>query len=264
MRKNLYLTEPLRIMSIKDETVIDRTFRLEYAEKLVPGQFLELSVPGFGEAPISVSDFGEGYLDMTIRNVGCLTKKLFELGVGDEIFVRGPYGNGFKLEDYEGKDLLIVAGGTGLAPVKRVVGHFAENPGLVKSLTLIAGFKSPDDILFKEDLEKWSKQAKVILTVDNPREDWNGNTGLVTKHIDELPLKDAQHYSTIVVGPPIMMKFAVLSLMRRGIQEENIWVSFERRMNCGVGKCGHCKIDDTYVCVDGPVFNFVKAKKLID
>lgn len=261
---NPYLPKAYKIISIKKETAIDWTYEVEYSGELIGGQFMEISLPGVGEAPISISDFTDHSLFMTIRKVGRLTDQLFESTVGDSIFMRGPYGNGFDLNSFYGKDLAIIAGGTGLAPVKNTIEHFVDNKNLVKNLEIICGFKSPEDILFPEAIDKWSKTSHVIASVDRPFEGWNGETGMVTEHISKLDLTDPKSKTAIVVGPPIMMKFTTLELIKNGIPEENIWVSFERKMSCGIGKCGHCKIDETYVCLEGPVFNYTKAKFLID
>jgi len=258
---NPYVPFKLPIINVTEETDIDYTFRFKSDINPQNGQFLEISIPGVGEAPISISDFGDGYLDMTIRRVGKLTDEVFELKEGD---ARGPYGNGFSLEDYKGKDLIIVAGGTGLAPVKSIVNYFYEHIEELKSFKLIIGFKSPKDILFNEEIEKWKNKIDVILTVDNGDEDWKGNTGLITKYIPKINEKDYNQTEVIIVGPPIMMKFASLEFLNNNFPEEKIWVSFERKMSCGIGKCGHCKIDETYVCLEGPVFNYTKAKNLID
>ena len=229
-----------------------------------PGQFFEVSLPKYGEAPISVSGIGENTVDLTIRKVGKVTNEIFEKYVGDKLFLRGPYGNGFDLENYKGHEVVVVAGGTGLSPVRGIVQHFGNHPEDAKGFTLIAGFKSPEDILFKDDLKAWENNMNMIVSVDNAPEGYEGPTGLVTKYIPDLEIKDLSDVQVVVVGPPIMMKFTVQEFLKRGIKEENIWISQERKMCCGIGKCGHCKIDDTYICLDGPVFNYTKGKLLRD
>jgi anaerobic sulfite reductase subunit B len=261
---NPYLPKPYKIIKIIQETAIDFTYRIDFEEKLTGGQFMEVSIPGVGEAPISISDFDKGSLDMTIRKVGRLTDQLFELKAGDYLFMRGPYGNGFDLEVFKDKDLTIIAGGTGLAPVKNPIRYFVNNLDTIKSLEILIGFKSPQDVLFKDEIKAWAKQCKLWLTVDQADKNWEGEQGLVTVHMDKLDLRAVEKKTAIVVGPPIMMKFTTLELIKKGFLEENIWVSFERRMNCGIGKCGHCKIDETYVCLEGPVFNYMQAKQLMD
>lgn len=263
MLQNPYETFPLTIISVTPQTDIDWTFRV--ASDLTPesGQFLQLSIPGIGEAPISISDFGDGWLEMTIRKVGTLTNRIFEMSRGDTLFARGPYGNGFKKEIYKGCNLLIVAGGTGVAPVKSLISYFCRNRSEIGQFDLIIGFRSPGDVLFRDEISEWAKQANVILTVDKADDSWKSNTGLVTAYIDKYVLPKGIN-RVITVGPPIMMKFATLSLLKRGYAEEVIDLSFERKMSCGIGKCGHCKIDETYVCLEGPVFNYTKAAQLLD
>lgn len=261
---NPYLPKPYKVLAIKKETAIDYTFQVEYEGPLVGGQFMEISIPGVGEAPISISNFDETSLEMTIRKVGRLTDGVFELSVGDTLFMRGPYGNGFDLNIFRGKDVVFLAGGTGLAPVRKTIDYFANNPSEVKKLEVLIGFKTPEDMLFAENVKAWSRNNAVIVTVDRGTVEWKGETGLITTHIDKLDLSEVANKIAVVVGPPIMMKFTTLELIKKGFKEENIWVSFERKMSCGIGKCGHCKIDETYVCLEGPVFNYIKAKKLID
>ena len=262
--KNEYIPFMSKILKVIKHTEIEYTFRMEYIGDVQPGQFFEVSIPKFGEAPISVSGIGENYVDLTIRRVGLVTNEIFERYEGDSLFMRGPYGNGFILDNYKGKELVVVAGGTGLSPVKAVVDYFAKNTSEAVHTNLICGFKSIDDILFKDDIKEWEKSINVTLTVDKAEEGYKGNTGLVTKYIPELEIKDIENTAFVVVGPPIMMKFTVAEILKRGVAEENIWVSYERKMCCGLGKCGHCKMDDTYICLDGPVFNYTKAKNLVD
>ena len=173
------------------------------------------------------------------------------------------YGNGFEKENYQGKELIVVAGGTGVSPVRGVISYFGEHPDEVKKLHTILGFKSPSDILFREDLKIWEQQMELILTVDSADDD-SYRTGLVTKYIPELELDNIHETAAIVVGPPVMMKFAVAELLKLGMKEEQIWISQERKMCCGLGKCGHCRMNDTYICLDGPVFCYSEGKKLFD
>ena len=264
MSRNEYIPFISEILEVIEHTEIEYTFRMEFKGDVKPGQFFEVSLPKYGEAPISVSGIGENYVDLTIRKVGKVTDEIFKNYVGDKLFLRGPYGNGFDIENYKNKEVIVVAGGTGLSPVKGIVDYFSNHKEDCKGFTLISGFKSPKDILFKEDIKTWEKNMNLILTVDGAEEGYEGKVGLVTKYVPELDIKDKENVQVIVVGPPMMMKFTVLEFLKLGIKEENIWISQERKMCCGIGKCGHCKIDDTYICLDGPVFNYVKGKELID
>ena len=264
MINNDYIPFPSKILEVIEHTDIEYTFRMEFKGDVKPGQFFEVSIPRYGEAPISVSGIGENFVDLTIRRVGKVTNEIFKNYVGDKLFMRGPYGNGFDVDNYKNKELIVVAGGTGLSPVRGVVSYFANNSSETNGLTLITGFKSPKDMLFKDDLKAWADKMNLIVTVDSAEEGYTGHTGLVTKFIPELEINDKENVQVIVVGPPMMMKFTVMEFLKLGIKEENIWISQERKMCCGLGKCGHCKIDDTYICLDGPVFNYTKGKLLID
>ena len=205
MIKNEYIPFLSEIKEVIKHTEIEYTFRMEFKGDVKPGQFFEVSLPKFGEAPISVSGVGEGKVDLTIRRVGKVTNEIFNTYVGDKLFLRGPYGNGFELENYKGKELIVVAGGTGLSPVRGVVDYFSKNVKDAEGFTLIAGFKSPNDVLFKDDIKMWKNNMNLILTVDNAEEGYEGNVGMVTKYIPELLIKDINNAAVIVVGPPIMM-----------------------------------------------------------
>jgi anaerobic sulfite reductase subunit B len=261
---NEYLPFISEVLDVIEHTKIECTFRMEFKGDVKPGQFFEVSIPRFGEAPISVSGIGENYVDLTIRKVGKVTDEIFTKYKGDKLFLRGPYGNGFDIENYKGKEVIIVAGGTGLSPVKGIVDYFSNNIQDAKKVTVISGFKSPSDILFKNDIETWKKNLNFILTVDGAEEGYTGNVGLVTKYVSELKFDNIEDVEVIVVGPPMMMKFTVQEFLKLGVEEEQIWISQERKMCCGIGKCGHCRIDDTYICLDGPVFNYSKGKLLRD
>ncbi len=263
--KNEYIPFKSEIKEIIKHTEIEYTFRMHFVGDVKPGQFFEVSLPKFGEAPISVSGITEDSVDLTIRKVGHVTNEIFEHGVGQSLLMRGPYGNGFDLDLYKNKELIIIAGGTGVSPVRGVIDYFARNINEVKCLTVIAGFKSTSDVLFKKDFEYWSTTAaNIIKTIDNEEVGYTGPVGLVTNYIPTLKVDNMSDVEAIVVGPPIMMKFATLGLLDFGLPENQIWVSQERKMCCGIGKCGHCKINDKYICLDGPVFNYVDNKSLID
>lgn len=264
MKNNPYRPLAAPIISICQETQQEFTIRVSGEFEIAPGQFFQVSLPKVGEAPISVSSFGKDFVDFTIRAVGHLTKVLQEVKAGDNLFIRGPYGKGFPCEQFVGRDLLIVAGGSGLAPVrpliqKAISGHLGN-----RSLKLIIGFKTMNGILFAEQIESWQKAADVCLSIDKPETGWPGKTGLVTEHIRKLQISNIEDLRAVVVGPGPMMKFSTAELLMLGVKPEQVWVSFERLMSCGLGKCGHCKIDYTYVCVDGPVLNLTHAATLID
>lgn len=255
---------PCEILDVKKESLLEYTFKVKTNTKINHGQFLQLSIPKVGEAPISVSDFGDGWLDFTIRSVGKVTDEIFKKKAGDTLFLRGPYGNGWPFEDkYKGKNLVIITGGTGLAPVRSMLNTLYEKD-LAESVTLISGFKNEEGIIFKEELEKWKEKFKTYYTLDKDKKDgWN--VGFVTDLVSKVDFKSfGDNYEVVIVGPPAMMKFTGLAVTKCGVPEDKIWVSFERKMSCAIGKCGHCRIDEVYVCIDGPVFNYTVAKDLVD
>ena len=263
MRTNPYIPFPSKILDVIKHTKKEYTFKMEFYGDVKPGQFFEVSIPKFGEAPISVSGITDNSVDLTIRKVGRVTDEVFENYIGDTLFLRGPYGNGFDVGKYTDGECVVVAGGTGVSPVRGVINALAASDDS-KDKHVILGFRSPSDMLFRDDIADWENNIDLILTMDKEAEGYTGNVGLVTKFIPELKLKDIESAQAVVVGPPPMMKFSVIELLKLGFKEENIWVSYERKMCCGIGKCGHCKVNDTYICLDGPVFNYVDSKTLID
>lgn len=260
---NITLPEPHKIIRIIHETNAEYTFRVACEAETKHGQFFMLSIPKVGEAPISVSGKGDGWVEFTIRKVGRLTNGIFGLQPKDTLFMRGPYGNSFPVDKFKNKDLLVISGGTGLAPVKTLLNYFYDHPEEIKSVNLISGFKDVSCVLFEDELKKFKTKFNAIYTLDNTKAD-GFETGMVTAHIKKIPFSTFEDYNVVIVGPPIMMHFAAKELLENGVEESKTWVSFERKMSCAVGKCGHCKIDETYVCLEGPVFNYTKAKNLLD
>ena len=253
---------PCEVLEIRRET--EWTFKVASDVKPNHGQFMQLSLPKIGEAPISISGYGEGYLEFTIRAVGKVTDEIFAMQPGDTLFMRGSYGNGWPFDkQFKGKHLVFVTGGTGLAPVRTML-EACYNSNDVESVTLISGFKNEAGIVFKDDLAKWKEKFTTFYTLDRDQiEGWN--VGFVTEYIGKVDFSQFNdNYEVIIVGPPPMMKFTGLAALKAGVPEEKIWMSFERKMSCAVGKCGHCRIDEVYVCTDGPVFNYTVAKGLID
>lgn len=264
LENNPYRAEAAEIIDIIQETEVEYTFRLAVDLELNFGQFLEVSIPAFGEAPISVSDFGTDWVDLTIRRVGKLTDKIHELNIGDQLYVRGPYGNGFPIDQFKAKNLIIAAGGTGLAPVRSMINYFYDNLDELANFEVLMGFKEPDSLLFERDVEKWKEEFEVLVTVDKTCGIWGECVGLITEHIPDIHIPDIDNTEVVVVGPPPMMKHTIKEFKKLEIPDEKIWVSYERKMHCGLGKCGHCKIEDNYVCVDGPVYNYAEIKDLQD
>lgn len=267
MVANIYEGNEVKIVKIDKHTKLERTFTLGAELQGSPGQFVMVSVAHAGEIPISISGFGSDTFEITVRNTGKVTSRLFDKKVGDKVSFRGPYGEGFPLADFQDQHLVVIAGGTAVAAVKPLIEHsLAGNDRAARKLDLLIGFRSPKHVLFKKELKSWEKNGGVIVTVDTTENDddsWAGGIGFVVdfvKYVDDL----GPDTKVVVIGPPLMMTNTVRELSRHKVCCKNIWTSFERHMKCGVGKCGHCRIRDKYVCVDGPVFNYVEAESLID
>lgn len=260
---NIMKPEPHRILEVVRQTAAESTFRVAYNGKTEHGQFFMLSIPKVGEAPISVSGRGDGFVEFTIRKVGRLTEGVFSLQAGSTLFMRGPYGNAWPIDKFENKNLVVICGGTGMAPVKTLLEHFYDNDCFGKDVWLIAGFRDSGSALFNDERAKFAQKFNTIYTLDTGADD-GFEGGLVTEHVSKIPFDKFDDYNAVIVGPPAMMHFTALECMKCGVPEEKIWVSFERKMSCAVGKCGHCKINETYVCLEGPVFNYTKAAKLFD
>jgi len=262
--KNEFQPSPCRIIQVKHESEAEWTYRVESSAKPGHGQFMQLSIPRVGEAPISVSARGDGWLEFTIRSVGKVTDDIFRKKSGDVLFLRGPYGHGWPVDRFQGKHVVVITGGTGLAPVRSMLNMFMDHSDFVKDVFLICGFKSESGIVFKQELAQWESRFHTIYALDTDHKD-GFRTGLVTEFVKEIPWKSfGDDYAVVVVGPPPMMKFTGLELLKNGAAEDHIWMSFERKMSCAIGKCGHCRIDETYVCLDGPVFSYTTAKDLVD
>lgn len=251
------------LLETKMLTSAEKYFKisLEKGESLdhEPGQFVMVSLPGIGEAPISVSSSPtkRGYFELVVRSVGKLTAALHKLEAGDSIGIRGPFGKGFPTQILEGNDLLFVAGGLGIVPLRSLINFVIDNRRDYGKVSILLGCKTPKDLLFGNEIELWEKRLDVNFncTVDKADPDWKGNVGLITSLIPGITL-DSNRAFAIVVGPPIMYKFVLTELLKKGIPEKQIYVSLERHMKCGVGKCGHCQIGNAYCCQDGPVFSY--------
>lgn len=268
--RNEYLPIPAVIKDIRRETFDVKTFSLELGEPhggfvYRQGQFAELSVLGVGEVPISItsSPSREGILEFTIRAAGRVTRAMHELGVGDLLHLRGPYGNAFPFEELRGKNLFFVAGGIGMAPLRSLINMVLDARGEFGEVKVLYGAKSPGELCFKEELSEWRALpgVDVLLTVDRPEAGWKGPVGLVTALWDAAGLSPTNAVA-ILCGPPIMIKFAAAGLSGRGFADENIVMTLERYMKCGVGKCGHCNIGGQFVCTDGPVFDYAQVKRM--
>jgi anaerobic sulfite reductase subunit B len=263
--KNPLKPLPHKLISIRKLTEDEWTFRIEVASPPIFGQFYEVSLPRIGEMPISASGVGDGWIEMTIRNVGKVSSEIHKLRPGSNIFLRGPYGNGFSLDDFKGKHVVVAAGGCGVSPVRPLIEYFYDHADEVADVDLLFGFKEPGVVLFKEDIDRWKTRFNTIVTVDQACGVWEGEcVGLITEYVKDIKMSEYKKMEIVIVGPPIMMKFTAMEFMKHGVPKDQIIVSMERRMSCGIGKCGHCKVDSCYACLDGPVFRYSEAEKLID
>lgn len=252
------------VTDVYSDTADVKTFRVEKpgGGKLFehfPGQCAILSVPGKGEAIFSItsSPTNEKYMEFSIKRCGCITDFLhFEVEAGQELAVRGPYGNHFPVEDkLVGKDLLFIAGGIGLAPLRSVINYMLDKRGDYGSIDIVYGARSKEDFVRYEELTQvWPQQenTRVHLTIDRPQEGWNGNVGFVPAFLRQLNFTPDK--TVLLCGPPIMIKLCLAKLVEMGFQKSQVYTTLELRMKCGVGKCGRCNIGRKYVCKDGPVF----------
>lgn len=265
MTENIYAGRPAEILEKRKQTDTEWSFLLRAEIQATPGQFVIVSLPAVGEVPISISGFKPHAVEVTIRNIGKVTSHICKLNPGDALYLRGPYGRGFPLEAFKDRHLLIIVGGSAIAAAKPLVEHVLDShQGSVVRLDVLAGFRSPRHILFHQELNQWKKKCNVVLTVDNDEDyAWMGSTGFVVSFIKDVR-RLGEETRVVLIGAPPMMTNSVRELLRCGVREENIYLSFERHMKCGVGKCGHCRIRDKYVCVDGPVWSYQEAKELID
>jgi sulfite reductase subunit B len=270
--KNEYIVYPAEIEEIRNETFDTKTFKVRITDKELrnsfsykQGQFMEVSLLGAGEAPISItsSPSRKGFLEFCIRAAGKVTKSIHSLKKGDSLYLRGPYGNSFPFEEIKGKNIYFVAGGIGLAPLRSLINMVFDNRKDFKHIKILYGAKTPDELCFKDELEEWKKipDTEVWLTVDTPCEGWDCRIGVVTELWKDTHVHPENAVS-IVCGPPIMMKFVTMKLTESGFKDKDIIMTLERYMKCGIGKCGHCNIGEKFVCIDGPVFTYEQIEKM--
>ena len=270
---NVYLPHIAIIEKIIDETYDTRSFHFNFKDEKLreeftfeSGQFGEYSVLGIGEAPfcISSSPTRSDHLEITVRRVGRVTNALHRLGVGAEIGFRGPYGNSFPLDLLQAKNLVFVGGGIGLAPLRSLIWNVLDNRDRYENIDIIYGARSPADLCFKYDLDAWGKDKTVnmVTTVDKGDESWTGREGFVPAVLGEVA-PSASNAVAIVCGPPIMIRFTFPVLGKLGFTPEQMITTLEKRMKCGIGKCGRCNIGNLYVCRDGPVFSYAQIKNFI-
>ncbi len=266
MTTALYLPVRARILEVRKLTEYEKFFRVDVSGfdsfDYHPGQFVQVSVFGAGECPISISSAPDGSdtIEMVVRKVGSLTGILHTLDVGDFIGLRGPFGHGFPMDEMEGKRILVIGGGIGLVPLRSVIYYYIRNKDKYMGMTVLHGAKSPQELLFTDEYDYWLENGvRLEITVDNASEDWTGNVGVITVLFDRIDI-EPEHTCAVICGPPVMYRFVVEKLVSAGVGEDTMYLSLERNMKCGVGKCGHCAMGSYHVCIDGPVFTYAKLK----
>lgn len=268
-KTNPYIPRTAVIESIVDETPDIKTFRLRLMNggfSFTPGQFVLVSVLGVGESAISISshpDDAEEFIEISVRKVGNVTGSLFRLKPGDKVGIRGPFGNGWPVDKVSGKDLLIVGGGCGQGALRPLILDALRHRDRYGRVEILYGARTPQDLMFKYEHEAWNSvpQGCLLLTVDRvpPGVRWKYNVGVVTRLFKHIRV-DPANSLVCICGPEIMMHFAVKELLSIGFKGDQIYLSMERRMKCGLGKCGHCQIGSKYVCKDGPIFTYEELK----
>lgn len=261
------------VTDIRRDTQDVKTFRvvgLDGKKPFIhkPGQCAMLSIPGVGEALFSItsSPTNENYLEFSIKKCGCVTEVLHSIEVGQQITLRGPYGRPFPVDTvFAKKDLLFVAGGIGLAPLRSVIDYIRDKRENYGKVAVVYGARTAEDLVDYEEIEKEWKNVKdfdVYLTIDREQPDWTGHVGFVPNYVKEVGVPNT--YTAVLCGPPIMIKFTLAGLLELGFKKENIYTTLELRMKCGIGKCGRCNVGDKYVCKDGPVFCMTELDELPD
>ena len=261
-----YLPRACVIKDVVWETSDTRTLTLAFKDgrgdaehAFLPGQFVQLGRLGVGEVPVSISSSptDTGRMEICMRTAGNVTGALQKSRTGDELGIRGPFGTHFPVEEFQGRDLLFVAGGLGLAPLRSVIRYVLARRPEYGKVTILYGARTPNDLLFRRELASWpdAPDTQVLLTVDVEHPKWQGHVGVVTTLFDEVAARIP--LSTVLVcGPPVMMRYANSELLKRGARPESIYLTLERYMKCGVGTCGHCYVGGKYICQDGPVFRY--------
>lgn len=264
---NPYRVIPTTVESVIAESPTIKTFVLKPDGGLPfkTGQFIELAIPGVGEAPFTPSSDPHvaDRMDVTIMKAGRVTGIIHDLKPGAKVGLRGPYGKGYPLDAFAGRDILILGGGVGLAPLRSLLYALYADPARFRRIVICYGARTPEDIIYKAQIEDWRriKQVELHQSVDRADPNWKHTQGVVTVLLDKVKIDPARS-TAIVCGPPVMMKFGTLKLLQLGYADRDIYLSMEKNMSCGIGKCGHCRLGPFYVCKDGPVFTYDQVKGL--
>ncbi len=262
---NTYTPQPVKLVECIDETPTIKTLVVEPPEpmRFRAGQFVQLTLPGVGEAPFtpSSSPLEPERIAITILRTGAVTDKLHEVQVGQTLGLRGPFGKGYPLDKIKGKEVLVVGGGVGLAPLRALILALMGDLESIKRMSIKYGARTMEELLYRDQYKEWESRKKVdfTCTIDNPQEGWDGQTGVVTTLLSKLKI-DKSNCCVFVCGPSIMLKFTTFALIDEGITPDQIYLSMNRRMSCGMGLCGRCNIGPYYLCKDGPDINYALVK----
>ncbi len=259
---NPYIPSQYKVIDFFRETSDIFTLTVAMAIKHEPGQFVQVSVPGIGEAPISICSDSREFIQLNVREVGNVTRALANLKKGDSILIRGPYGHGYPMEQLKGNNIVIIGGGCGVAPLKGVISYIENHRKDYKDIMLFLGYRSQDDILFKRELKEWKSKYQLQVTIDKSTSGdacYDFKVGFITDALKSAVM-DNQNKVVFVCGPPVMMKYVIGILEQKGFHDDQIFVSAERMMSCAIGICCHCMIRDKFTCVDGPVFRYDSIK----
>lgn len=254
-----YKPELFKITKKIRQTEGEDLIRVYYKKEHQPGQFVQVSVLGIGECPISICSYSNEYIELSVRAVGNVTRAIYNLKEGDLIGIRGPYGRGYAMQLFKGNNVIIIGGGCGVAPLRGIIEYIEKNRNDFRDVYLFFGFRNPGEILFKGDNEKWAKKFNFKITVDKADKKWKGNVGFVTSSLEKTEM-DNRNKIVFVCGPPTMIKFVIDILKKKGFNDDQIFISYERQMKCGTGICGHCMMHGKYTCKDGPVFRYDEVK----
>jgi NAD(P)H-flavin reductase len=262
-KKDIYLPQLATVVKADDMNVTEKYLQLAMDDgqfDYVPGQFVEVSIAGIGEAPITItsSPTQTGGFELVVRKIGNVTNAIHTLTPGDKLGIRGPLGDGkYPAEEAKGKNVVFICGGIGLAPQRSFINYVLANRADYGEVAILQGTKCYDQRLFTEEVAEWEKRddVQMLETLDEPDERWKGNVGVVTTLVSKVKT-DLKSAVVLICGPPIMYKFVLMALEEYDVSHANIFLNLERKMKCGVGKCGHCQINDVYCCMDGPVFRY--------
>ena len=270
MTTSIYTPEMGRLLNVEQVGPQEKLFTVELPDGRSmghePGQFAMVSVPGVGEAPFVITSSpsrSNGSFELCVRRVGDVTNALHNLQAGGQVGIRGPFGHGFPIEKMRGKDVLFAPGGMGLPPLRSLINQVLDERGSFGRVMVLYGAKRPQELLFREELDEWVARDDVEchVTVDRGDETWDGHVGVITTLFPHVTV-DPRNTVAVTCGPPIMYRFVLMEMLGKGIPETQVYLSLERRMKCGVGKCGHCQINDIYCCQSGPVFTYNQIKNV--